>query len=50
MPKKKKLVLTIGGSDLDADWLKNIDGEKHQKDDLKAHDTAEKLNKEREGK
>jgi hypothetical protein len=50
MPKKKKLILIIGSSDLDADWLKDIDNGKRRKDDLKAHETAEKLNKEREGK
>ena len=50
MPKKKKLTLIIGGSDLDADWLKDIDDGKNRKDDLKAHEYAERLHKKRKDK
>ena len=48
MPEKKEmtriingeLILLIGSSDENADWLKLIDDGKHKKDDLAAHDAA----------
>ena len=50
MPKKKNslvtvrsdgtVVIAIGSSDENADWLKLVDDGKHKKDDLAAHDAA----------
>ena len=34
------VVIAIGSSDENADWLKLIDDGKHKKDDLAAHDAA----------
>ena len=34
------VVIAIGSSDRNADWLKYIDKGKHKKDDLAAHDAA----------
>ena len=38
--KDGTVVIAIGSSDENADWLKLIDDGKHKKEDLRAHDDA----------
>lgn len=38
--KDRTVVISIGSSDNNADWLKRIKKGKHKKEDLRAHDDA----------
>ena len=38
--RNRTVVIAIGSSDKNADWLKRINKGKHKKEDLRAHDDA----------
>ena len=43
-----KPIINISPNERNHDWLKKIDGGKKQRDDLKAHDDAEKIEAKRQ--